>query len=121
MLAQSVLPLGAFSVFEHLAKRGLADIKIGVSLQVFGLYLLVCDVGHKLTSCCSERIMPANKLVSCTRSSTWMVSLAPDAERVCVSTLAHSVQACIQAVIPLRRNSERPRPEPPEMARRIAS
>ena len=27
MLAQSVLPLGAFGIFEHLSKRGLADVR----------------------------------------------------------------------------------------------
>src|SRR5579859_798151 len=121
MLPQPVLALGAFSVFEHLAKRGLADVKISVSLQVFGFDFLVCDVGHWLASCCSERIMPANKLVTCARRSTGMVPLPPEGECVSVSKLAHSDQACIQVVIPLRRNSARPRPRRPEMDWRIAS
>ena len=38
MLAQSVLPLGAFGILEHLAKGRLADIKIGVPPQVPGVH-----------------------------------------------------------------------------------
>lgn len=49
VLAQSVLRLGAFGVFENLAKRGLADVKIGVPLQVTNVHFLVCDACHGVT------------------------------------------------------------------------
>src|SRR5215467_7483064 len=122
MLAQSVLPLGAFGIFQHLAQRGLTDVKIGVSLQVPGVHFLVRDVCHAVASWCRERIMPASRLVSCARISTGMVSLPPDTERVSGSTLpAHSDQACIQAVIPRRRKRARPKPWPPELDLPMAS
>src|SRR5207302_9751862 len=52
ILAQSVLPLGAFGILENLAKRGLADVKISVSLQVTSVHFLVCGACHGFASCC---------------------------------------------------------------------
>jgi hypothetical protein len=77
VLAQAVLPLGAFGIFEDLAKRGLADVKIGISFEVTGIDFLVCDACHRVASCCSERIMLVSRVVSCERMSTEIVSLTP--------------------------------------------
>jgi len=119
LLAQSVLTLGAFGIFEHLAKRGLADVKVGVSLQVPGVHFLVCDACHGVASCCRERIMLASSVVSCERISTGMVSWPSESEQGAVSTAVHSEHACIQAVMPRRRKSASPKLPPP--VRRVAS
>jgi hypothetical protein len=122
MLAQSVLPLRAFGIFEHLAKRGLADVKIGIPLQVPGIHFLVCKVNHGVASCCRERIMLASRLVNCDRISRGMVSWPLKTERVSGSTSpTHSDQASIQAVMPRRRKRARPKPWPPEGDLPIAS
>jgi hypothetical protein len=57
-----------------LAKGGLADVKISVSLQMAGIHFLVCDACHGIASCCSERIMPASRVAICERLSTGIVS-----------------------------------------------
>src|SRR5206468_12414147 len=49
-LAQTVLPLGAFGVLEHLTQRGLADIEISIALEVIGLDFRVRVVGHAVAS-----------------------------------------------------------------------
>jgi hypothetical protein len=77
MLAQPILPLGAFGVFEDLAKSGLADVKIGVSLQVACVHFLVCHACHGIASCCRERMMLASSVVICERMSTGIASSAP--------------------------------------------
>src|SRR6478735_4455629 len=113
MLAQPVLPLGAFGIFENLAKRGLADIKISVPFEVTSVHFLVCNTCHEIASCCRERIMLASRVVICERMSTGIVSSMPGRGHVACSTLpAHSAQACIQAFIPRRRKSARPKPSP---------
>src|SRR5580658_9522665 len=76
ILAQPILPLGAFGVFENLAKRGLADVKIGVTFEVASVHFLVCYACHESASCCRERIMLASRVVICERISTGIVSSA---------------------------------------------
>jgi len=121
VLAETVLPLGALGVFKHLAERRLADVEIGVSFEVSGIDFLMGDAGHR-ASCCRQRIMPASSVVISDRMSAGIVSSTRGWELVTGSTgRAHSDQACIQAVIPRRRKSARPKPSPPWVGRRMAS
>src|SRR5277367_3763908 len=100
MLAETVLPLGTLGIFKNLAQRRLADVEIGVSLEMPGIHLLVCGACHEVASCCRQRIMLASKVVICGRTSPGMVSLISGSERGLGSLWgAHSDQACIQVVI----------------------
>ena len=113
MLAQTVLPLGAFGVFQYLAQCGLTDVKIGISLEMAGIHFLVSGACHEAASCCRQRIMPASSVVICDRMSPGIGSSMTGWDRGPGSTLpAHSDQACIQAVIPRRRKSAKPKPSP---------
>jgi hypothetical protein len=69
-----------------LAKRGLTDVKIGVTFEVASVHFLVCYACHEIASCCRERIMLASRVVICERISTGIVSSAPGCEHAVCST-----------------------------------
>src|SRR5208282_517595 len=99
------------------AERRLADVEIGVPLDVSGIDFLMCGTCHEVASCCRQRIMPASSAVICVRVSAGIVASTRGWGRVLGSTrLAHSDQACIQAVIPRRRKSAKPNLRRPETA-----
>src|SRR5271165_6511622 len=50
-LTKIILPDRALSVLKHLAQRGLPNIQVGVSLQMFSIYLFMRGTGHRVVSC----------------------------------------------------------------------
>ena len=66
-MLQGVLPLGALGVVEDLLEGGLADIQVGIPLQMVRPYLLMSFVinSHANSSCLAVKTMFARTVTSC--------------------------------------------------------
>lgn len=121
-LLEGVLPLGALGVVEHLLQRGLADVQIGIALEMFrGDFLMRIVFGiHGQTSCRRPgraRIMLASTGTSCrvrfagsVTEEDWITagSAGDAASAGGEGKVAGAGQACIQATNPWRKNNANP-------------
>ena len=111
MLAQGVLPLGTLGILDHLAERGLADVEIGLPLQMSRLDFLVDVWRHRPPLTRRGRTM----LASTTTRSACRTS-ARDQDRVGwtwhseADVESHRAQPVIHALMPRRSRSARPGP-----------
>ena len=70
-LLEGVLAIGALGIMKDLLQGRLADIQVGVPLEVFRLHLLMGIVGHDHTraSCLDVNTMFARTATSCPDSA----------------------------------------------------
>ena len=114
--AQGVLPLGALGVLEHLPQRRLADIQIGIPLEMAGVHLRVVRCIMTGTSGREWRIMLAKIWASCdccgTVNARSVVASESSTDRGS-SEAADGVAACGQASHPGQQTlAESPGPVP---------
>src|SRR5262249_53156136 len=112
-LLKRILALRALGVLQNLANRRLPDIKISIPLQMTRVHFLVGIGFHHVASCCWPKIIAARMFVTSKRiASETSCTIVDGVTRVVSFEDKHVDQACIQAVMPCRRNRVRPRAIP---------
>jgi hypothetical protein len=102
-LTKVILSQRALGVLQHLAQSGLPYIKIGVSLQMAGVYLFRCSCIHSVAfSCCRSRMIPAISVAIWVRRSIGTVAVVAAGWQgaLAATRSVPNDRACIQAVIP---------------------